>query len=295
MRVYDVGGDDPDYAVVACLHGDERCGLHAVEYVREHAAALRAPVRLVVANERAVDAGVRAVDEDCNRVFPGDSDGDTHERRLAARVLDAVAGRTVLDLHSTHSTAEPFAIVARADDRALRLAAATGTAHVVDASYVGGGLLSHVDGVAVECGLTGTDAAAADAVRIVARFLTAADVLADPDDLLALAGDDTTGGCGGDDHPQPDVTPGALPPRDPDTRPTVYRIVGEAGEPGDVFVAENFALVAAGERYATRDGTPVVAEEAFVPVLMSTDGYDDKLGFRARQLGPLAGLGDEDD
>lgn len=274
MRVYDIGGDDPSYAVVACLHGDEPCGLRAVEYVREHRRPLAEPLRLVVANERAVEAGVRAVETDLNRVFPGDPDGDSYESRLAAEVLDAVAGRTVLDLHSTVSAAEPFVVIGTATDRTLELAAATGTDHVVEASYLGGGLLAHVDGVAVECGYKGTDAAAGNAIRVLARFLAAVDLLDEPADLVESG--------------VPPAEPGhELPDRATTGPPTVYRIVGETGRAGDEFRGENFGHVAAGETFAVRDGEPVIAAESFYPVLMSTDGYDDKLGFRAQRVGRL--------
>jgi hypothetical protein len=274
VRVYDLGEGDPSYAVVACLHGDEPCGRRAVEFLQDRAPALAEPLRLVVANERAVAAGRRSVDEDLNRAFPGDPDGDTHESRLAAEVLAAVEGTTVLDLHSTVSGPEPFAVVGRTTDRSLALAAATGTDHAVDAGYLGGGLLAHVDGVAVECGLKGSDAAAGVAVRVLARFLTAAELLPSPAALLS--GTDTV----------PAAPAGHRLP-DRDTTPELFRIVGEAGRPGDAFTGENFERVAAGEAFARRDGEPVRADEPFYPVLMSTEGYDDKLGFRAVREGRL--------
>jgi hypothetical protein len=274
VRIHDLGDGEPEYAVVACLHGDETCGLRAVEHVRDLAPELREPLRLVVANEEAIDAEMRCLDEDLNRAFPGEKDGDTHESRLAVEVLDAVAGKTVLDLHSTVSSAEPFAIVVDATQRALDLAGATGTDHVVDASYVGGGLLDHVDGVAVECGIRGTDAAAGNAIRIVARFLTAAELIDDPAELLT---DDVPAGAPGHE----------LPDRSPDTPPEVLRIDGEAEGAGFEFCGENFVRVAAGETFAVSDDAELTAEEAFYPVLMSTDGYDDMVGFTATRLGAL--------
>ncbi len=177
MRVHDIGDGAPAHAVVACLHGDEPCGLRAVDYVRDHQTALTGPVRLVVANERALAADSRGVDEDLNRAFPGDPAADSHESRLAAELLDTLDGLTVLDLHSTVSSAEPFAVVGRPTDRSLALAVATGTESVVDASCLGGGLLAHVDGVAVECGRQGSTAAGGVAVRVTARFLAAVGLL----------------------------------------------------------------------------------------------------------------------
>lgn len=274
MRIYDLGDGEPDYSVVACLHGDETCGLRAVEHLRTYRGELQDPLRLVVANERALDVSERAIDTDLNRAFVGDPEGEAYEERLAVEVYDAVRDTTVLDLHSTVSTEEPFTIVVDATEHALDLAAASGTDHVVEAGYIGGGLLLHVDGVAVECGLKGSDAAAGNAVRIVARFLAAAELLDRPEDVLA------------DDLPAP--TPGhELPAKTPATPPTMYRIDGEIGDAGDEFDGENFVRVAAGERFGSRNGSPLTADDEFYPVLMSSDGYDEKLGFRAEQIGSL--------
>lgn len=271
MRRETLGDGKPSYTVIAGIHGDEPCGLRAIEALRANRAALAEPVQVIVANERALDRGVRYLTADLNRVFPGDRSADTHERRLAADLLAAVGETTVLDLHSTRSCAEPFAVMV--GDR-RRLAAATGTAHVVEASYVGGGLLSHADGVAVECGRLGTDAAAGNAVRVTARFLAAVGVLGAPETITA-------------DLPAPDPDH-ELP--DPDTEPVCYQIDGEVAGRGYEFRGENFRRVEAGEQFADRNGQPVVADEPFYPVLMSTHGYDDKLGYRADRLGPFSAI-----
>lgn len=72
MRVRTVGDGTPELALVACLHGDERCGETAVERVLAEKPALKRSVRFVVANEEAIAANDRYVDEDLNRAFPGD-------------------------------------------------------------------------------------------------------------------------------------------------------------------------------------------------------------------------------
>lgn len=270
MRRETLGGEDADYTVIAAIHGDEPCGLRAVEALRANESALREPVQVVVANERALDRGVRYVSADLNRSFPGDPTAEAEERRLAAEVLAAVSDTMVLDLHSTRSCAEPFAVMV--GDQ-TQLAAATGTAHVVEASYVGGGLLAHAAGVAVECGRLGTTAAAGNAVRVTGRFLAAVGALDSPAAVT-------------DDLPDPDPDH-PLPVVGERFTPTCYRIDGEVAGTGYEFRGENFRRVERGETFAVRDEHPVTADEPFYPVLMSTDGYDDKLGYRASRLGPL--------
>jgi len=45
-----------------------------------------------------------------------------------------------------------------------------------------------------------------------------------------------------------------------------------------------FAIMTGGDVFAKKDGTARQAEEAFYPVLMSTDGYEDRIGFRAQRV-----------
>jgi succinylglutamate desuccinylase len=75
MRIEQFGEGDPEVAVVGGIHGDEPCGVRAIERLLENPPSVRRPVALVVANERALAAGTRRVDEDLNRAFPGDPDG----------------------------------------------------------------------------------------------------------------------------------------------------------------------------------------------------------------------------
>jgi len=82
-------------------------------------------VRLIVANEAALDAGVRYLDADLNRSFPGDPDAESHEARLADELLDALDGCSTLAIHSTQSYAEPFAVVDSMDEVARAVAPRT--------------------------------------------------------------------------------------------------------------------------------------------------------------------------
>ncbi len=257
MRVISLGEGEPELAVVVCIHGDELCGKHAVERFLADDPTIHEPVKFVVANEAAVDAGRRYVDEDLNRTFPGDPDADTHEGRLAAELLDELAGLRVLDLHSTLSMAEPFALYQRATPETFHVLQRAGIDRAVDISHVPGGLVGYLDGVAVECGIRGSDAATENAERILRGFLAGNGVI---DAEFSLA--------------------------DPEVFSVTERVEGTEYE----FIAENFVRVPAGEVFARRHDGELTAPEAFYPVLMSTDGYDDIVGFGARRLGRLSEL-----
>jgi hypothetical protein len=200
MRVEQLGEGEPEVAVVGGIHGDEPCGVRAVEAVLDARPAVERPVKLVVANEAAAAAGQRYLDVDLNRSFPGDPDGEGHEHRLAYDLLAELRGCTTLSMHSTQSYAGPFAIfegigpLARAACPHLTLDA------VVDASaFTEGRLIAHhPETVEVECGRQGSPGAARNALRLVGEFLAAAGARPADGDWLdanrALAGDPSTEG-----------------------------------------------------------------------------------------------------
>lgn len=260
MEVIRRGEGTPEFAVVACVHGDEVCGKRGIERFLATDPEFAKPVKFVIANEKAVERGVRFVEEDLNRCFPGDPDGGTHEKRLAARLAAELDVCAFLDLHATRSFPEPFALVDRVEETTVDLARSTGLSRVVDIGYVSRGMIGYVGGVAVECGLLGTDEAAANAHAIVRNFLAA------------------NGAIDAEfDYPDPEL----------------YSVYNEVVGSGYEFVAENFERVEKGETYARKGESGLVADRDFYPVLMSTHGYDEAVGFQADRLGRLSEYGIE--
>lgn len=258
MRIEHLGSGDPEVAVVGAVHGDEPCGARAVEAVLEREPTVRRSVAFVIANERALERGVRYVDEDLNRAFPGDEDAETHEGRLAARLSAAVGDCSTLSLHSTQSHASPFAIVSGLDEFARSVAPQLTLDALVDAGrFDAGRIFAGIsETIEVECGLQGSPAAAENAERAVYQFLAAVGAI----------------------EPSAAVEPEPLP---------VYRLddsVPKRAADRYAVHVENFEEVAAGEVFATADGDPVRATDAFYPVLLSAEGYDDRFGYTARYV-----------
>lgn len=260
MRVERLGDGEPELALVGGIHGDEPCGVRAVEELLEDPPDLERPVKLVVANERAVAAGERFVDVDLNRSFPGDPTADAYERRLAADLRRELEGCRTLAFHSTQSHPEPFAVVSGLGAIARDIAPRTSVVAAVDTGpHVGGRLFEVGDVLEVECGLQGSTRATENAHRLGREFLAA------------------TGALEGVDPPEPTPVP-------------LYRLTrtipkGPAAE-YEVY-AENFTEVAADEPFAAADGETLHAEASFYPVLLSADGYDDLFGYAAEYRGQL--------
>jgi predicted deacylase len=265
MRVEQLGDGTPEIAVVAAIHGDEPCGVRAVEHFLAESPAVERPVKFVVANEAALEREVRYVEEDLNRAFPGDSEADTHERRLAASLAREIRDCTTLSLHSTQSYADPFALVDTVDAVARSVCPYLPVSVLVEAEAESDGrLIEYPHVVEVECGLQGSEQATRNAIDLVSGFLAGTG---------ALGAAEPVAGEGRDE-----VEVFRLGPPVPKDGADEY----------EVF-AENFERVDAGEAFAAADGQTLVADESFYPVLMSPYGYENVFGYRGERVGVLEG------
>ncbi|WP_255195647.1 succinylglutamate desuccinylase/aspartoacylase domain-containing protein [Halorarius litoreus] len=264
MRVEQLGEGDPELAIVGSIHGDEPCGKRAIEGLLEADLEVTRPVKLVIANEAALEENVRYLEEDLNRAFPGDPDGDTHESRLAHRLLQEIRGCTVFSLHSTQSYAAPFALVDDLDPLAETVVPYLTVEAVVETGkFSEGRLIEQADVIEVECGLQGSEGAAQNGYLLCTQFLAG---------MGALAADE---------------------PRRVGDVP-VFRLERQlpkpTGVPGqyeyEVFAA-NFERVAEGSTYARANDESFVADRPFYPVLLSAYGYEDVFGYGASLVGRL--------
>ena len=273
MRVETLGDGTPEVAVIGAIHGDEPCGVRAIERFLESDAAdaVERPVKLVVANERALEAGERSVEADLNRVFPGDPNSEVHEEWLAHDLLREIDGCTTLGFHSTVSTDQPFGTLADLTPQKAEIMRAMPVAHAADfTGVVEGRSVNLPEFVNVEAGYQGSERAAENAYDCLVAYLRATDVLPDA----------------------PDPTPTDLyrvrevVRKDPDADYEVY--------------AENFERVAPGEAYAAATGSDheLAADREFWPVLMSATGHSTLLGYeadRAGEIGDVAAAEAEDE
>lgn len=265
MRIIEVGQGKPQFTITTCLHGDETCGRVAVNRLLSYAQSFEAPffskpVRFIVANEKARVKGKRYIEEDLNRLFPGDRESSIYEERLAAALMDVIEDTKVLDLHSTVSYDKPVANVHEWDATAQELACSTGLRRVVATTreFFTDAIIAHADAVTVECGLKGRPSAVANAHSIIRSFLSFYDVL--PSVM---------------DRPDPELF----------EMTGVVRKSGK-GEQEYEFLAENFERVDEGEPFATEGGAMMRATEPFYPILMSANGYDNILGYKGQKIGP---------
>jgi len=262
MRVETLGDGRPEIAVVGGIHGDEPAGVDAVEHFMRRRPEVAAPVKLVIANEAAIERNQRYVEADLNRSFPGRADGRSHEIRLAHELGEELRDCVTLALHTTRSYGGMFALVDEIRELARSICPRLSVDAVVETGHAEGRIFEVApDTVEVECGYQGTDQAAENARQVVREFLAATGAL--PDEETPHQTDLPVFRLG-------DPVPKA------------------AAEEYEVFV-DNFEEVLAGEPIAAADGEVVVAEEDFHPVLLSAYGYEDVFGYTAERVGTLSG------
>ncbi|MFB6208786.1 MAG: M20/M25/M40 family metallo-hydrolase [Candidatus Nanohaloarchaea archaeon] len=249
MKVEILGEGKPEYALIACVHGVEDCGLKAMRKLKRSEHELKKAVKFILANEEAREEGERYIEKDLNRCFPGDPESDVHEERLAAELLEEVEGLKVLDFHSTESEPTPFGFFI--DPRDLDLVKNSGLDTAVDLSWMPETMMNYMRGISVECGKPGSEEAAENAYDIMVNFLAAEGVI-DADYRVS----------------------------DPD----IFSIFGEEKGSGYEFTARNFEKVEEGEVFARKEGEELRAEEDFYPIVMSTKGYSHKIGYKGRRV-----------
>lgn len=260
MRVAQLGTGDPELVIVGSVHGDEPCGKRAIEWLLEEQPPVSRPVRLIVANEEALERSVRYLDADLNRSFNYVPTDSAHEAGLADRLRKLIRGHTVLSIHSTRSTRDPFAIVSGVNDGVASIVSRLSVEAVVDAGTPKDGRIFDTTStvVEVEAGYQGSEEATDNAIQLMEEFLIATGALE-----------------------------GAIEPVEQPLFELGNAIQKPEATSYEVF-ATNFSLVEEGEVYAAADDEPVRAEQPFWPVLVSADGYSNIFGYRGTKQGSVA-------
>lgn len=288
MRVIELGDGTPEVAVVGGIHGDEPCGPTAIDRFLTEAHDVERSVKFIVANQEALAANTRYIDEDLNRAFPGAPDAETHEGWLAHRLAIELRGCTILSLHSTQSYAEPFALCDTVDEVVADVVPSLPVEVLIETGrFTNGRLIEHAQTIEVECGLQGTQSAAENGYWLIRAFLDAMGVLEASEEEKKKEKEEKEEEE--KEEEKEEDTPGHMNASKRDPIP-VFRLEEKLPKPPanryEVF-ASNFLPVETGDRFAEADGAAAIAERDFYPVLLSADGYEDVFGYAARKVGTL--------
>lgn len=138
--IKEYGDGQDEFAVVGGVHGDEPMTAKVIEdLIEDFKNAKFEPkkkIKLLIANEKALDQGVRYTDTDLNRSFPGDPNSDLYEERLASDIFEELKDtKAILSIHSSQSVPPAFAIASNTKSETnLKTIRSLPVQHVVDTS-----------------------------------------------------------------------------------------------------------------------------------------------------------------
>jgi succinylglutamate desuccinylase len=192
MRVSQNQSTAPTVALVCCVHGNERYGLTVFEYFAARIADYPG-LKIILANEPAIEQNVRFVETDLNRSFPGSSTGSAEER-LAVEILREIAGiPIVLDVHTTTSDVSLVPIVTTLGSETRRVAGLTGSREIVliEPPMSARSLIGNIAaGISLEYGnaYAARPSALAETVRLVESVLSCAAPKPSSHDIFHVTG-----------------------------------------------------------------------------------------------------------
>lgn len=268
MRVNSYGSGEKRVAIVGGTHGDEPRTAEAVDKfyndLREKYSEddLDGKAKFIIANEIAIDRGVRFTEADLNRSYPGDASSDIYEVSLAARITEELADYdAILSIHSSKSAPPEFAITSYVDRPVNRR-----TARYLPVNYLvdNGSLREDTmdsnlgNTVTIEAGHQGSKRTEDFAYESVRRFLIGHSII-----------------------PFKDV-------RKTETNliKAVREIDKDHGEPNVYY--DNFESVSVGNVIAEDDGIKHVARKGEnIPILVSENGYENIFGLVGYNVGVL--------
>lgn len=138
-----LGSKNEKITLVCGVHGEEVFGLDVFRYFKSRLDDKKG-LKLILANEKALDREARYIKKDLNRCFPGDKNG-CHEEKLANKLLKQTRSpKYLLDIHTSFSELKMTPIIVNRNkkiDQILNTTSAERVAHVQpginDSSLIG--------------------------------------------------------------------------------------------------------------------------------------------------------------
>ena len=132
------GKPGPRVGLMGMLHGNELAGLALWDLAERVGQPARGEIHLIVGHPKAMthsSGPVRYLERDVNRMFSSDMASSSNlvgpDRDRCLELMPILAGLDVLiDVHSTSSPSDPFALISGADPRGIRLGATLPISHI---------------------------------------------------------------------------------------------------------------------------------------------------------------------
>jgi succinylglutamate desuccinylase len=176
----DSGVDGPRVCIIGGVHGNEICGVKAIEEIVSKGLLRlkKGCVTFIYANRKAIDQNVRFTEKNLNRCFKKDIIGNSYEENLAKDIKKILKSCDVsLDLHAASSkTTRPFIICEKNGFNYIKTIQIKTVCSGFD-NLGGGGTDSYMNkigkiGLCVECGYLADSKTKDKAVEVIFSFLS---------------------------------------------------------------------------------------------------------------------------
>jgi len=116
QTIYEIKGQlkGPTVTIMGGIHGNEFCGVEAIQSLVSDLKIKRGKLNLIIANPLAIEKDVRAVNVNMNRIFLDEIDSqikDTYEYQRSLEIRKFLDDSDILlDIHSSGPDSQPFVI-----------------------------------------------------------------------------------------------------------------------------------------------------------------------------------------
>jgi succinylglutamate desuccinylase len=240
-------------------HGDELVGIDIANRIKAlYPDLIGNGIDIQIANKRAYKGAKRYIDCDLNRIFPGNPSGSYEERRAHELVPIISSYELTIDVHSTESGSGDMVIVTKMDSATKAVLKGLSPKYVLFMNMIPDrSLISQARiGIAFEMGRDKDESTAVKTVKCIEYLLSYMGISAPRESLCFQT--------------------------------EFFDVFAQIPKPAGVSLekhVENFKLIRKGEAFAKKkDGTMLIAEFDFYPVIFGNTNYETIFGFAARKL-----------
>jgi succinylglutamate desuccinylase len=238
-------------------HGDEKIGSKVAQEI-EKLNIDKDILTVLIANQKAFDLGKRCIDQDLNRSFPGNQNGNYEERRAYELSPIIKSADIVIDIHSTTSELKDAVIVTKLDDKTLECIKVIQPKHaLVMKATKDNALISQAKvGIAFEYGKDNDQATVKKTTVGIKRLLNHLGLISRK-------------------IPKSKI------------KTTYYDVVATVEKPEGYTLLKtikNYRLVSKGKVFAKNGKHTIVADQDFYPILFGNSNYEEIFGFKAVKI-----------
>ncbi|MFH1667511.1 MAG: succinylglutamate desuccinylase/aspartoacylase family protein [Candidatus Komeilibacteria bacterium] len=251
-----IGQGKPIITIVGCVHGEEPVGKKVTDKLKDMTIET-GTLRLVIANNKALQKNKRYIDEDLNRCFPGKKDGN-HEQRLAAELKKFLSQSDfVISLHSTSTNTKDVVIIKKNNAKVRQMLKAINPKRVVHfPKGMGDGALEnhHQAAIAFEYGYHFAPATFNKSLRDIKKLIVFLGMLKATKSKAK-------------------------------TKTSFFSVYGSIDKPKGFKMKkiQNFKLIRKGDTLGWVRKEKISAPENFYPVLFGPKAYPDIMGFKSKK------------